>query len=690
MADVRTATKTATEEPRVARNAEGREMSALSYTAIYRQKLKEEQVRKISESKLRIEDDADAEAKAKQREARRLAMEEKLRQEREAVAARNALADAVLSDISARQADKESLQQAQSQPTPAPAPEEPAAPAPAPTPIVEKQTPVAPTAPTRADAIAIPAPVLRRVPVEQPAPAPAPAPKPAVSIPMARPHTPAYEAPVSCKVQIKGGEMQMVADPYDDASFTVVPMDEDDGDVVIITGDETDAVSLNREDGDIVYFDENGQIIDDTVPPVVPQATEDAEPMPEPIEPEPVEEPVVGEPPMPEVPVERHVAKKAKRADKRAAKKANRGGKLSREEQAARLADEAVRAALARDEAVARMAKSNAEEKATLAAAQAAVEEAARMVEHQKAQADAEAQAKIYEENESRDARIRQLEQARAAEELAEAEAELASKKEQLDAEARKQARLAAVRAERASERDREAAERAEEAALQRADIKDWRYDVRTEPVKEPTEDETEELPPMGPRRVEPRRPSYSRAERKALAAEAEKKLHDDIAAELSLWNEEDIEEAAYAVLPEGVDDMDRRELRRLFKDETRRFEQYDRTCEKTLKLLKKAKPSWITVRAGFEALVAEKTFIESLARAVKLARLAKRKGHIRSLCDRLEQEIAREAKMLRRMKGLSGFAPQATDPMMPKALKKQRPYKIPTALYRIQQPSEA
>ncbi len=710
MATTRT-TETTTEAPRIVRDASGREMSALSYTAVYRQKLKEEQLRRISKSKL-LKDAAADEAKAKEKEARRAAMEEQLRNEREALARRNAKADAVLRVVSAQKvqendAQTDSQKQAQAQnmmaasapQTPPPAdpiqqtaseqaseptaaPQESAA-KPAETPAPEAQAP--------AKVQSIPSPVLRPAPTASAVPTQK---KPAY-VPYTAPRRSFYTSAASGVVKIDGTQMRMEADPFDDTCFVAVP-EATDADVIILSDDmEGDTLSLSTQQTAEELFDQAAQTDDAS------QAEQTTEPAGEPKQRSAEKDTEDLADALPSDDTQNsHTARPAGRRARREVRRA----KSNRQRAEDRLADEAIRAALAeeakraaiqsaRDQSLARIAKDTQEEKNALAAMKA---DAASEVLAQKEKEEkiiAEQQAEYRKERKERGERIRKVQEKHQADTAAEEEKKTAREKKAADDEAQKYLRLAAQRAERASERDRAAAERARYEALCDPNIKDWRQDVHITAAAAPKASDMAQATPTNmpdgaddqPLRVSARRSSYSRSELKALRLAQDDKIRHDIAAEVALWNEIEIEEDAYAVLPEGIEDMTRRQKRALLKQELRGFKAQDRACARTIRQLKKVRPSWMTVKAGYEALVSEKALIEALARAVKLCRLAKRKKYIRPLCANIANEIKREAKLLRMMKDMTGFAPQATDPMMPKGLKKQTPFKTPTKLYRTE-----
>ncbi len=690
MATTRT-TETTTEAPRIVRDASGREMSALSYTAVYRQKLKEEQLRRISKNKL-LKDAAADEAKAKEKEARRAAAEEQLRKEREALAARNAKADDVLRVISVPQVAstdvRETVPKAENiEIVSVPQTPVQVSPVQEQTPVPEKvpaeQTTVkapAPQAPAKVQSI--PSPVVRTAPAAPTAPKTE---KPQY-IPFTAPARLSYAMPESGVLKIDGAQMRMETDPFDDECYVAVP-EAEDNDVIILSDDASTAIPAKK-----------------TVDKSDVEVAQDVDGLPTEGKAEPAGEPK-------DKSVQKNTddltddtdtsldAEGDKRARRRA-KRESRRAKSNRAKAEGRLADEAIRASLAeearrvaaqtaRDEAIARINKDADDGKAALAAmkAEAAAEVLAEKDKEEKK--TAEQQAGYRKERKERRDRIRQVQEKHEAVTTAEAEKKSAREQKAAEDEAQKNLRLAAQRAERDSERDRVAAERAEYAALCDPNIKDWRQEVHVSAQTPKTSQAVAQ--PMScadadqPLRVAPRKSSYSRSELKTLRLAEEKKIQDDIAAEVALWNEIEIDEEAYAVLPEGIEEMKLRQRRAVLTKELRSFKSRDRACARTIRQLKKVRPSWMTVKAGYEALVSEKALIEALVRAVKLSRLAKRKKYVRGLCENIAHEIKREAKLLRMMKDMTGFAPQATDPMMPKGLKKKTPFKIPTKLYRTE-----
>jgi hypothetical protein len=253
-----------------------------------------------------------------------------------------------------------------------------------------------------------------------------------------------------------------------------------------------------------------------------------------------------------------------------------------------------------------------------------------------------------------------------------------AARAEREGVDAAKQARIAAAKAERDSERDRERLERAEDEALRDKDIKDWQ---RTYTRPDEIEDEADEGSPL---RAAQRRASYSRQERRAAAAEAEQNRVERIKAEVALWNESETEESLYAVLPEDAETMTRRELRKLFREQIRSLEKDNRFCTKALLLSKRKITSPLAVRTGFEAIAAERRMIETMTRAIRIARLGKIRGHIRPLARRMAKEIRRENKLLKYQTKIAGYAPVACDPKMPKSVRKNVPFKLPTTLFRV------
>jgi len=693
MADERTTMQQPQSEAKVARNTHGREMSALSYAAIYRQKLKEEQVRRISESKMHAEDEAEAKAKAQEKEQRRLAMEERMQKEREAIAARNAVADAVLTDVAERAAVKAAAAQA------------------------EVSEPVVQTVTEPVKTVSRPTPA---APVFRPAPAP-------------KAEASARKTPAPCVIEIGGGELQAVVQPDGTEVYVVKAEAEEHADGVIIVDDVLNEYVYGDEtDADVVYLSEDGEPLaaEDTAATV---AEEDAEPAPMPQdEAQPsVEEAVCGGEPKAEQTdgeSEATTPRKLTRAEKREKKRAARNIKEIREQEEARLAEEAVRSALenngemtpARAKQEENVRRLMARNEAVHATAQVLDAEEKARLDEELAEAEAAEEALIRKNNEKREAQRAAFENARAAARAAE-EAKLseaaarteeqnrknaeareateasfaalaervreaeeqaeAARAEREGADAAKQARVAAAKAERDSERDRERLERAEDEALRDRDIKDWQKPYTGSDATE--EDKTDETAPL---RAAARRASYSRQERRSKAAEAEQNRIERIKAEVALWNESETEESLYAVLPEDVETMTRRELRRLFREQIRSLEKSNRFCAKALLLSKRKIESPLAVRTGFEAIAAERRMIETMTRAIRIARIGKIRGHIRPLSRRIAKEIRRERKLLKYQTKIAGYAPVPCDPKMPKSVRKNIPFKLPTTLYRTEE----
>lgn len=158
--------KQKSEAEKAAKDVADRKMAALSYTESYRQKLKEEKLKRMNARKKRPTAEEEAE-KERQKEERRLRIEAMIAEEKAAIAARNAQADAMLQSLTKDAPKEEAPAEA---PVSAPVAGTPAAPATAEVPAV-KDVPAtaAETAPAVKEAPAVATAPAEEVP-ETPAP----------------------------------------------------------------------------------------------------------------------------------------------------------------------------------------------------------------------------------------------------------------------------------------------------------------------------------------------------------------------------------------------------------------------------------------------------------------------------------------------------------------------------------------